>query len=91
MAHTTSGRKKLLTRIRRIQGQAAALERAVDQDADCMAVLQQIAAIRGAVNGLMAEVLEGHVREHLGAPGLCAERRAAETDAVAALLKSYLR
>ncbi|WP_431265054.1 metal/formaldehyde-sensitive transcriptional repressor [Roseateles chitinivorans] len=91
MAHTITGRKRLLTRIRRIQGQAAALERAVDQEGDCMAILQQIAAIRGAVNGLMAEVLEGHLREHVGAPGLSPEQRAAETDAVAVLLKSYLR
>ncbi|OWQ90336.1 hypothetical protein CDN99_13290 [Roseateles aquatilis] len=91
MAHTLTGRKKLLTRIRRIQGQTAALERAVDQEADCMAVLQQIAAIRGAVNGLMAEVLEGHLREHVAAPDLSPEQRAAESDAVAALLKSYLR
>jgi len=91
MAHTLTGRKKLLTRIRRIQGQTAALERAVDQDTDCMAVLQQIAAIRGAVNGLMAEVLEGHVREHLGAPGLSDKERAKETEAVTAVLRSYLR
>lgn len=91
MAHTTIGKKKLLTRIRRIQGQAAALERAVHRETDCMAVLQQIAAIRGAVNGLMAEVLEGHLRQHLDEPGLSPEQRAAETDAIAALLKSYLR
>ncbi len=94
MAHTITGKKKLLTRIRRIQGQAAALERAVEQgaqDADCLAVLQQIAAIRGAVNGLMAEVLEGHVREHLGDPTLDAAARAQETDAVIDVLKAYLR
>lgn len=71
--------------------QAAALERAVDHETDCMAVLQQIAAIRGAVNGLMAEVLEGHLRKHLDEPSLSPEQRATETDALAALLKSYLR
>ncbi len=91
MAHTVNGSKKLLTRIRRIQGQAAALERAVEQEAECLSVLQQIAAIRGAVNGLMSEVLEGHLREHLGDPTLDEATRAAETDAIAAMLKSYLR
>lgn len=92
MAHTINGGRKLLTRIRRIQGQAAALERAVEGgQAECLAVLQQIAAIRGAVNGLMAEVLEGHLREHLGDPDLDAKTRAEETDAIAAMLKSYLR
>ncbi len=91
MAHTLHGGKKLLTRIRRIQGQAAALERAVEQQSECLAVLQQIAAIRGAVNGLMAEVLEGHLREHLGDPQLDAGTRARETDAIATMLRSYLR
>ena len=91
MAHTLHGSKKLLTRIRRIQGQTAALERAIEQQTECLAVLQQIAAIRGAVNGLMAEVLEGHLREHLGDPKLDARTRAEETDAIAAMLKSYLR
>ena len=45
-----------------------ALESALEQGSDC-AAMQQIAAIRGAVNGLMLEVLEGHMREHLGARG----------------------
>ncbi|MBN9373601.1 metal/formaldehyde-sensitive transcriptional repressor [Hydrogenophaga sp.] len=91
MAHTLKGSKKLLTRIRRIQGQATALERAVEQQTECLAVLQQIAAIRGAVNGLMSEVLEDHLREHLSDPTLDAKTRAAETDAIAAMLRSYLR
>lgn len=91
MAHTITGKKKLLSRIRRIQGQTAALERAVDGEGDCLDVLQQIAAIRGAVNGLMAEVMEGHLREHLAAPSLDEHSRQVETEAIAKVLKSYLR
>ncbi len=91
MAHTITGKKKLLGRIRRIQGQTSALERAVDGEADCLDVLQQIAAIRGAVNGLMAEVMEGHLREHLASPALDERTRQTETEAVAKVLKSYLR
>lgn len=91
MAHTTTGRKKLLTRIRRIQGQAAALERAVDQDADCMAVLQQIAAIRGAVNGLMSEVMEAHLREEFGQPAASDEQRAERVREMSGLIRSYLK
>ena len=67
MAHTQRDKKPLLARVRRIKGQAAAIERALEEGEDCLAVLQQIAAIRGAVKGLMAEVLEGHLREHLPA------------------------
>ncbi|MBB3195532.1 metal/formaldehyde-sensitive transcriptional repressor [Roseateles terrae] len=91
MAHTITGKKKLLGRIRRIQGQTAALERAVDGEEDCLDVLQQIAAIRGAVNGLMAEVMEGHLREHLASPTLDEHSRQVETEAMAKVLKSYLR
>ena len=74
MPHTIKNKKQLLTRVRRIKGQAEALERALESEADCSAVLQQIAAIRGAVNGLMLEVLEGHMREHLGAALLRADK-----------------
>lgn len=65
MSHTIENRKPLLNRIRRIQGQLTSLEAALDDGAECGAVLQQIAAVRGAVNGLMGEVLEGHLRSHL--------------------------
>ena len=75
MPHTIKGKKPLLARVRRIKGQAAALEKALEEEADCSAVLQQIAAIRGAVNGLMAEVLEGHLREHLNADDLPRQQR----------------
>jgi DNA-binding FrmR family transcriptional regulator len=91
MAHTITGKKRLLARVRRIQGQARALEGALTGETECVAVLQQIAAIRGAVNGLMAEVLEGHLREHVGAEGLSQEARGRELDQVAGLLHSYLK
>jgi DNA-binding FrmR family transcriptional regulator len=65
MSHTIENKKPLLSRVRRIQGQLGSLEKALDGGAECSAVLQQIAAIRGAVSGLMSEVLEGHLRTHL--------------------------
>ena len=91
MPHTIKSKKQLLTRVRRIKGQTEALERALDQETDCSAVLQQIAAIRGAVNGLMAEVLEGHLREHLGADDIPPQQRSEDLDQVIAVLKSYLK
>ncbi|MES2532295.1 MAG: metal/formaldehyde-sensitive transcriptional repressor [Pseudomonadota bacterium] len=91
MAHTITGKKQLLTRVRRIKGQADALERALAEEGDCLAILQQIAAVRGAVNGLMAEVLEGHIREHLGDPDVDAVTRSQDLDAVVAALRSYLK
>lgn len=91
MAHTIRNKKALLARVRRIQGQASALERALEQEGDCAAVLQQIAAIRGAVNGLMAQVLEGHLREHLAAEDRTPQERSEDLDQVISVLRSYLK
>jgi DNA-binding FrmR family transcriptional regulator len=91
MAHTIKSKKQLLTRVRRIKGQAEALEKALEHETDCSAVLQQIAAIRGAVNGLMSEVLEGHLREHLGANDISPQQRSEDLEQVVAALRSYLK
>ena len=91
MAHTILNKKPLLTRIRRIKGQTEALERALEDDRDCSAILQQLAAVRGAVNGLMLEVLEGHVREHLGSADESEAQRAADLDLVVSVLRSYVK
>jgi DNA-binding FrmR family transcriptional regulator len=68
LSHTTKNRKKLLSRIRRIKGQADAIERALDGDGECEDILQLVASCRGALNGLMAELIEGHVRFHVLSP-----------------------
>ena len=91
MAHTITEKKHLLTRVRRIQGRAQALERALGEETECLAILQQIAAIRGAVNGLMSEVLEGHIREHLGAHEVSEAQRGDDIEAVVGVLRSYLK
>ncbi len=91
MPHTIKDKKQLLTRVRRLQGQAVALEKALEKGEECVAILQQIAAIRGAANGLMAQVLEGHIREHLGAEGVSAKQRTEDVEEVIAVLRSYLR
>lgn len=91
MAHTIKGKKPLLARVRRIRGQVEALERALDKESQCASILQQIAAIRGAVNGLMAEVLEGHMRDHLG-PGIeKPQQREKDLDQVIRILRTYLK
>ena len=68
MVHTIREKNKLLARVRRIRGQVEALERALVSEAGCEPVMHQIVGIRGAVAGLMAEVVEDHVRNHLVAP-----------------------
>ncbi len=91
MPHTVRDQKKLLSRVRRIKGQAEALEQALERETECAAVLQQIASIRGAVTGLMAEVLEGHIREHLGPEAVSPKERRQDLEQVVDVLHSYLK
>lgn len=58
-------RQKLIARIRRIRGQVEAVERSITADEQCADILMLLANIRGGINGLMAEVLEDHIRHHL--------------------------
>lgn len=85
MAHVVHDKAKLLARARRLRGQVESVERALQAGADCADVLQQLAAVRGAANGLMASVLEGHVREHMGV------RRNRDTDAFLDVVRRYLK
>jgi FrmR/RcnR family transcriptional regulator, repressor of frmRAB operon len=92
MAHIVRDKKKLLNRVRRIRGQVEAVERALESEADCTEILHTIAACRGAINGLMTEVIEGHIRFHLVDP----DKRPTSGQAVAAqelidVIKQYVR
>lgn len=92
MAHTLREKQKLLARVRRIRGQVEAIERALDGNAECEQVMHLIAGVRGAVAGLMAEVVEDHVRNHL--VDASAHPGALNTDAAEQLLevvRTYLR
>ncbi len=70
MGHVAKEKVKLLNRLKRLRGQIEALERAVDADDECAAVLQQATACRGALDGFIAEVIEDHIREHMVDPNL---------------------
>ena len=87
MAHV-AGNKKLRDRIRRLKGQIEAIEKTLDEG-DCSKTLQLIAATRGAIGGLMMEVLESHVREHL-VNGLPRKREKATREMVSAM-RTYVR
>ncbi len=92
MTHTVREKQKLLARVRRIRGQVEAIERALESEAGCQQVMHLIAAVRGATAGLMAEVVEDHVRTHL----VDAERHPGALNNEAAeqlldLVRTYLR
>jgi DNA-binding FrmR family transcriptional regulator len=89
--HTTKNKTKLLNRARRIRGQVEALERALEAEHECGDVLRLIAAARGAMDSLMSEVLEGHIREH--ATTSHRDRRAASlaADDLIGIVRAYLK
>jgi len=96
MPHTPEAKVRAIRRLRRIRGQAEALERAIEVGTECGPLLQQIVAMRGATNGLMAEVMESHLREtfdqseHEERPE---DREASsdDIDDVMKILRTYLR
>ncbi len=92
MGHTVREKSRLLARIRRIRGQVEALERAVEEERGCSDVLHQVAAVRGAIQGLMVGVLEEHVRAHIADPSIAsAAERSQGADELIDVLRSYLR
>ena len=91
MPSTPEEKKKVLTRVRRIRGQIDALERSLEGDAECRAILQQIAAVRGAANGLMAEVLESHIRDTFDRKDCYSREVSQSVDDTIELVRAYLK
>jgi DNA-binding FrmR family transcriptional regulator len=69
LSHISKNKTKTLSRVRRIRGQVEAIERALEGDSECEEILQLVASCRGALNGLMAELIEGHLKFHVLNPG----------------------
>jgi DNA-binding FrmR family transcriptional regulator len=92
MAHLVRDKKKLLNRVRRLRGQVDAIEKALEQEQDCSAVLHTIAACRGSFNSLMSEILESQIRFHVVNPDV--DPRSEQSKAAQELidaLRTYLR
>ena len=91
MPHSPAEKKQALTRVRRIKGQVTALEQALEEGAECTSVLQQLAAVRGAVNGLMALVLESYLREEFPHGDTNNASQKQSIDDAISIVRSYLR
>lgn len=96
MAHTVREKTKLMNRVRRIRGQMEAVERALESDIGCTDVLHRLSAVRGALNGLMAKVMEDHIRYHVAGPTGRADaagqkRHAEATEELIDVVNTYLR
>lgn len=90
MSHTVRHKKMLLTRLKKIQGQSTALEKMLNREHECAEILQQLAAISGAVNGMMLQVIQGHLTDHV-VKEPDETQREADLETVMQVIKSYLK
>jgi DNA-binding FrmR family transcriptional regulator len=65
MSHTSREKLDLINRTKKIIGQIEGVLRGLNEDESCAQVLQRLSAARGAINSLMAELMEDHIRNHM--------------------------
>lgn len=90
MGHTVENKSKLLARVRRLKGQMEAIERALEAEASCAEILNLAASVRGATNGLVVELLEDHLNNHVVRAEDDALRKAGADDMIE-VMKRHLR
>jgi FrmR/RcnR family transcriptional regulator, repressor of frmRAB operon len=88
--HTVAHKKKLIARVRRVRGQIDAVERALAGERGCEEVVHTIAAARGAINALAAEVLCDHLVEHLAGPRVRSAHRADAAAELAQVIRRFV-
>jgi len=92
MSHTIKEKAKLLARVHRISGQIEAVERALEAEKGCAEVLQLVVGARGALNSLMAELIEDHIRMHVVDPARERNRdRAQSAEELIEIVQAYLK
>lgn len=91
MSHTIREKHKLINRVRRIRGQMEGVERMLEEEKGCVEVMQTIAGARGAINGLMFEVIEDHILMHLAADGLTQKQREEGAAELIDVVRAYLK
>lgn len=91
MSHLSPSSPDLIARVRRITGQLGAVERELNADASCSKVLHLVAAVRGAVNGLMDEIIADHLEAHVADPNLTDDERKAGADELLTVIRRYLK
>ena len=89
MGHLTAHSPELLARVRRIAGQVNAIERGIERDAPCGDILHLIAAVRGALNGLLDEIIADHLDQHVAKAGLSDAERARAANELKTVIRRY--
>jgi len=89
--HALRDQQRMVNRVRRLRGQVDAIERALTGEASCSDLIQRVTAARGAIDGLMAEILEEHVREYLlSEEEMPAKNRTHAAEELIGIIHSYL-
>jgi len=88
MSHFSKEKLDLVNRTKKVIGQLESVLRGLNQDEQCADVLQRLAAARGAINSLMGELLEDHIRNHMPQNSKSAEEAAED---VIEIVKTYLK
>lgn len=89
MGHLSDSNADLVARVRRIAGQVAAVERGLVAGDSCSIVLHLVAAVRGAVNGLLDEIIAEHLEAHVARIGLSEEERKQGAEELLAVIRRY--
>ena len=90
MSHTIRDQEKLLARVRRLKGQMGAVERALEARQACGDILNLVASVRGAVNGLTIELIEDHIRGHVAGHESQGEREEGAAELIE-IVRRYLK
>jgi DNA-binding FrmR family transcriptional regulator len=88
MSHSSREKLDLLNRTKKVVGQLESVERALQENASCADVLQRLAAARGAINSLMAELMEDHILNHMPRNSRSSEEAA---DDLIEIVRTYLK
>ena len=91
MVHMVEKKGDLLARVKRIAGQVGAIERGLERDASCADILHLVAAVRGAVNGLLDEIVIDHLDDHVAKPGLSDAERAKGAEELMTVIRRYVK
>ena len=88
MSHVSREKLDLLNRTKKIIGQLESVLRALNEDADCVDVLQRLAGARGGISSLMGELMEDHIRNHMPRNNKSSEEAAED---LIEIVRSYLK
>lgn len=89
--HTVENKKKLVARVRRIRGQLEAVEHALENEAGCAQILQTVTSARGALNGLVSELIEAHIRNHVVSPDNATPEQREALEELVQVVRAYVK